>query len=164
MKKYTKDLMHLYNLPSNSCQLSPWWGFRSAPVMEQGSSQVHPAHAPQFVLWDDSRQTKRKASGFTTKAGNFHHFKTPGLFSIFNIGWGTYLWASKLGSWLNSRVFLLNLFACFISFWKARSSHNEIPYANSLPGTSPPCPHEYSKKIKIWSYTCVPTQSTLSCG
>lgn len=49
-------------------------------MTEQGSSQVHLAHAPQFVLWGDSRQAKRKASGFTTKAGNFHHFKTPGSY------------------------------------------------------------------------------------
>lgn len=65
--------------------------------------------AAQVVLWGDSRQAKRRASGFTTEAGNLHHFKTPVnyLVSLILIEEPTFRHPSLEVVWLNSWVFLL---------------------------------------------------------
>lgn len=115
-------------------------------------------HASQVVLWGDSRHAKRRTSGFTTNAGNFHHFKTPVIYleSLILIDEPTFGHPNLEVVWLNSRVFLLiclliNLFlkwsVCINLFSKARSSPKEIPYANSFPGTSPSHVYEYSRNL-----------------
>lgn len=81
-----------------------------------GSSHMCPAHAPQVVLWGDSRQAKRRASGFTSKAGNIHHFRSPVayLVSLILIEEPTFARLSLEAFWLNS--ISLNIFACYVSF------------------------------------------------
>lgn len=77
--------------------------------MQQFSSHMHPARAPQVVLCGDLRLAKRRTSGFITKAGNFHHFKTPVtyLVSLILIEEPTFWHPSLEIVWLNSQVFLL---------------------------------------------------------
>lgn len=86
--------------------------------MQQGSSHKHPARAPQVVLWGDSRQAKRRDSGFTINRGNFHLFKIPFtyLVSLILTEEPAFGHPSLEVDWLNSRVFPLIYLPVLLNF------------------------------------------------